>query len=143
MRWYWKCWISAFDFSGRARRREFWFFVLYNTIVSVVFFVLAGVIGSVNLDLALVLTITYIGAVFFPKLSVSVRRLHDLDLSGWWVLVSFVPIIGALGLLLWMVQDGTPGANSHGPDPKEPPGDGPGNGNPPVEPGPKAIIAKL
>lgn len=94
-------------------------------------------------ELGGILNFAYKIAVIFPALSVSVRRLHDTDHSGWWLLIILLPIIGALILLLWMVREGTPGPNKYGPNPKSASVQGLEMESPPNEPGPKATIAKL
>ena len=102
------------DFSGRASRSEFWWFVLFNIIASIVGSILGAMIHpaiSFLVSLGLLL----------PALGVSVRRLHDVGRSGWWLLLSFVPLVGFLVLLYWDVQPGEPGANAWG----EPPLTGP------------------
>ena len=101
------------NFQGRARRREYWFFVLANIIVSAVI----GLIGSI-IKLP-ILTSIYSLAVLVPSLAVAVRRLHDIGKSGLWFLLVFVPLVGAIVLLVFFCQDGEVGTNSYGPNPKE------------------------
>lgn len=101
-------------FSGRARRAEYWYFLLYNALISLGIGIIAATLG----DMLGIVGILYGLAVLIPSLAVSVRRLHDIDKSGWWLLLSFIPLIGGLVLLLFFVQDGTPGPNKFGPDPK-------------------------
>jgi uncharacterized membrane protein YhaH (DUF805 family) len=102
-----------FDFNGRARRAEFWWYILVVLIISVILNVidsivhLNGILGGL-FSLALLL----------PNLGVAVRRLHDINRSGWWLLIAFVPIVGAILLIYWDAQPGTSGANPFGPDPK-------------------------
>ena len=99
-------------FSGRARRSEYWWFLLFIVLVYA---------AAIAADAALGLMVLY-GVAFFalllPNLAVSVRRLHDVGRSGWWLLLTLVPF-GALVLLLWAVQDSAPGPNEHGPSPKQ------------------------
>jgi len=100
-------------FGGRSRRKEYWFFALFNFLIGLalgVVDVFAG-LGFISLVFAL--------AVFLLALAVTIRRLHDTGRSGWWVLFSFVPVIGFLVLLFFMVQDSEAGANRYGPNPKE------------------------
>jgi uncharacterized membrane protein YhaH (DUF805 family) len=100
-------------FSGRARRAEFWMFTLINLIISLV---LAGI------DAALGLTNVFGGiyslAVLLPSLGVSCRRLHDIDRSGWWLLIGLIPLIGWVILIIWYAKDGDPGDNRFGSNPK-------------------------
>jgi uncharacterized membrane protein YhaH (DUF805 family) len=98
------------NFSGRAMRSEYWWYVLFVIIVAVVL----AIIDSVILG-ASVLGSIWSLATLLPSLGVAVRRLHDLDKSGWWLLLGFIPLIGALVLLYWFCQPGTPGDNRFGP----------------------------
>jgi uncharacterized membrane protein YhaH (DUF805 family) len=100
------------NFSGRASRPEFWYWVLFAIIVSVV----AKVIDLVLFPSADVSPInSLVGlALFLPGLGVSVRRLHDIDRTGWWILLVLIPLIGAIILIIWYCQKGTPGPNRFG-----------------------------
>ena len=106
-------------FSGRSRRKEYWYFVLCNVIVSLVLSGLDALLGtfssSANVGL---LSGIYALAIIIPTLAVSVRRLHDIDRTGWWVLIHLVPVIGSIVLLVFAVLDGTPGENRFGSNPK-------------------------
>lgn len=99
-------------FSGRARRSEYWYFVLVNFIIGFVLYLL-GAMAHVTFLYAI-----YVLATFIPSLAVTVRRLHDTGRSGWWWLIAFVPFVGAVVLLVFMVLEGTNGPNQYGPDPK-------------------------
>ena len=107
-------------FSGRSRRKEYWYFVLFNIIVSIVLAGIDALLGTFssasNIGL---LSGIYSLAVLIPTLAVSVRRLHDIDRSGWWILIGLVPLIGAIVLLVFALLEGTPGSNRYGPNPKE------------------------
>ena len=104
-------------FSGRARRKEYWYFVLFNVVVSIVIGALARTIGGENLERTL--NGIWSLAVLIPGLAVVWRRLHDIGKSGaWWFLV-FVPVVGWIILLIWFCQDSQPGENQYGPNPKE------------------------
>lgn len=102
-------------FSGRAQRAEYWYWTLFATIASICLGILDAVIFPTLIwdPLSTVFSI----AVLLPALAVGVRRLHDVDRSGWWVLLWFVPVIGWLVLLYWAVTRGTTGDNRFGPDP--------------------------
>lgn len=113
------------DFQGRARRSEYWLFYLFILIVEVVLISLAGVGGGMSESapgplgaLAFGLLGVFALGIIVPSLAVSVRRMHDTNRSGWWVLISLVPFIGAIWYLVLMVLDGTAGPNRFGPDPK-------------------------
>ena len=97
-------------FSGRARRSEFWWFILFNVIATAIL----GIIGRAVIGNDILADI-YSLAVLIPTLSVSVRRLHDIDRSGWWLFLGLVPLVGGLVLLFWYIKQGTPGTNSFGP----------------------------
>ncbi|HEY5457893.1 MAG TPA: DUF805 domain-containing protein [Sphingomicrobium sp.] len=106
------------DFTGRAPRAEYWWFVL----LYMVGFVVATIIDSVlGLDaMALTygpVTILFALAILVPSLAVGARRLHDTDRSGWWLLIGLIPLIGAIVLLVFFVSEGTRGANQYGDDP--------------------------
>jgi uncharacterized membrane protein YhaH (DUF805 family) len=120
MNWYLQALKKYADFSGRARRREYWFFVLFNIIISVVLSVCDAVMGTYNAAVGIgILTGIYTLAVLIPGIAVSVRRLHDTGRSGWWLLIVLVPLVGALVLLIFMLIDSQPGQNAYGPSPKE------------------------
>src|SRR3954447_25452330 len=106
-------------FSGRSRRKEYWFFVLFVVIVSIVLSMIDSLIGTYDRSTgAGLLSSLFSLAVLIPSIAVSVRRLHDIDRTGWWVLISLVPLVGWIVLLVFYVKDGTPGSNGYGPDPK-------------------------
>ena len=115
MEWYLAVLRKYAVFSGRARRKEFWMFVLVNFIISLGL----GVISIVIKDKNNILGMLYSLAVFLPSLAVSVRRLHDTGRSGWWLLIGFIPIIGWIALLIFYIMDSQPGENKYGPNPKE------------------------
>jgi uncharacterized membrane protein YhaH (DUF805 family) len=96
-------------FEGRAGLKEFWMFTLFNFIIS---FVLSGIDMTIGTFGAL--GFLYSVAVFLPSLAVTVRRLHDTDRSGWWVLVSLIPIVGVIILLILCALEGTEGPNQYG-----------------------------
>ena len=120
MNWYLEVLKKYAVFSGRARRKEYWFFVLFNIIISIVLAVIDGVTGSFRPEAGMgLLGGIYTLAVLIPGIAVSVRRLHDTERSGWWLLIALVPLIGAIVLLVFMVQDSKPGQNQYGANPKE------------------------
>jgi len=99
-------------FSGRAGRKEYWMFVLFNFIFALAAFLL----GLITFGL---LYIVYVVAVFVPTLAVSIRRLHDIGKSGWYYLINLIPIAGPIWFLVLMCTDSQPGDNQYGPNPKE------------------------
>ena len=107
-------------FSGRARRAEFWYFVLFNVIVAFVLALIGGLIGAAIGDgYAGILSGIYGLAVIIPTLALWVRRLHDIDRTGWWVLINLIPLVGPIVLLVFALTPGTPGSNQYGSDPKQ------------------------
>ncbi len=114
MDWYLKVLKNYVGFSGRARRKEYWMFVLFNLIVS------AGlVILEFILDIKSVLTVIYSLAILLPSLAVTFRRLHDTGRSGWWILIGLIPFIGGIVLLVFDCLDSEPNDNQYGPNPKQ------------------------
>ena len=113
MNWYLKCIKESYaDFNGRARRSEYWYFVLFNIIVG---FVLGLIFGMIKLPW---LSYVYSLAVLIPSLAVCVRRLHDIGKSGWFILIGLIPIIGGIWLLILFCKDSQPEANQWGANPK-------------------------
>lgn len=113
MNWYLDVLKKYVEFNGRARRKEYWMFFLVNMIIVFALGVVEAVIGSGG-----VLGSLYSLAIFLPSLAVAVRRLHDTDRSGWWILITLVPIIGFIVFLVFMVQEGQSGQNQYGENPK-------------------------
>jgi uncharacterized membrane protein YhaH (DUF805 family) len=106
-------------FGGRSRRKEYWYFVLFTSIITLALVIVDVVIGTYDPDFGLgLLSGIYSLAILLPSIAVSVRRLHDIDRTGWWFLISFIPFIGTLVLLVFATLDGTPGSNRCGPNPK-------------------------
>lgn len=120
MSWYLEVLKKYAVFGGRARRKEYWYFVLFNIIISIVLTGIDGVTGSFSAQTGMgLLSGIYSLAVLIPCIAVSVRRLHDTDRSGWWLFIVLVPLVGAIVLLVFAVQDSKPGANQFGDNPKE------------------------
>ena len=120
MNWYLKVLKQYAVFSGRARRKEYWFFTLFNVLFSVVLSVVDVATGTANPASGVgLLGGLYALGVFLPSLGVSIRRLHDTDRSGWWLLIVLIPLIGAIVLLVFMLLDGTPARNRFGENPRK------------------------
>ena len=118
MDWYLEVLKQYAVFSGRARRKEYWMFTLFNFIISLMLSIAIGIIGSIiGADLGIISWLYWL-AILLPSIGVGVRRLHDIDRSGWWLLLSFIPILGWIVLLVFHVKDSTPGENEYGPNPK-------------------------
>ena len=112
MDWYLAVLKKYAVFSGRARRKEFWMFVLINFIVAVALGVVDMMLGTVFLGFI------YALATIIPSLAVGARRLHDIGRTGWWQLIGLVPLIGLIVLIVFFVTDSNPGDNQYGPNPK-------------------------
>lgn len=121
MKWYLKVLRQYADFTGRARRTEFWMYALFNMIFAIGAAVLDNILGlTFNEQIPYGFIYMLYGlAVFIPGLAVSVRRLHDVGKSGWFYFIALIPIIGAIWLLILFVTEGTPGSNEYGVNPKE------------------------
>lgn len=120
MNWYLAVLKKYAVFSGRARRKEYWMFYLFNIIVSIVLGLVAGFMAADSDEAGaadLILWI-YTLAILLPAMGVTIRRLHDTGRSGWWLLIGLVPIVGAIVLLVFTVLKGQVGDNEYGPDPK-------------------------
>ena len=113
MNWYLSVLKKYAVFTGRARRQEYWMFLLFNIIIMVVLAVIEVVIGTWG-----ILGMVYALAVLLPSIGVTIRRLHDTDRTGWWILIALVPAIGAIVLLIFMLLDGQASDNQYGPNPK-------------------------
>lgn len=105
------CFSKYATFAGRAARSEYWYWVLFTVIATLIF----GVIElSVSVEGGQALAAIFDIATFIPSIAVAARRLHDTDRSGWWQLLLFIPVIGWILLLIWLVQRGTPDSNRFG-----------------------------
>lgn len=111
--WYLKCVKQHYaDFAGRARRTEYWMFVLANTLVTIALFIIFNLV-----HLPFVASL-YSLALLIPGLAVGARRLHDTGKSAWWLLIGVVPVIGTIVLIIFFATEGTGGSNEYGVDPK-------------------------
>lgn len=112
------------NFQGRARRAEYWYYALFNIILLVPLYII-GISGTLNESYGLsafgfgLYGIIALGTLI-PSLAVAVRRLHDINKSGWYYLVGIIPIVGGIILLVWFFTDGDRNANEYGEDPKNP-----------------------
>ena len=119
MNWYLAVLKKYVVFEGRAHRSEFWFFCLINVIISIIFGVIDGATGTFDAEYGMgLLGLIYALAVFLPGLAVTMRRLHDTDRSGWWILIALVPCAGLIVLLVFLTMDSSNGDNRFGPNPK-------------------------
>jgi uncharacterized membrane protein YhaH (DUF805 family) len=119
MQWYAKVLRQYADFTGRARRTEFWMFTFVSAIIGIVL----SLVDEVVFVGPGVSTTGWLGtiyglAVLLPTLAVGARRLHDTGRSGWWLLLAIIPLIGAIVLIVFFALEGQRTTNSYGPDPK-------------------------
>ncbi|MFH6961199.1 DUF805 domain-containing protein [Flavobacterium plurextorum] len=119
--WYKKVVFENYaNFSGRARRSEYWYYTLATIIVSIILSTLDNFAGlTFGLADSGILSSIYSLLVFLPGLGVLVRRLHDVGKSGWFFLIVLLPIAGVIWLLIVLCTEGNSGANAYGPDPKD------------------------
>ncbi len=121
MNWFLQALQRYAEFGGRSRRSEFWYFILFSTIISLILSFLDEAIGFTFDDTGFfgALSSIYSLAILIPSIAVGVRRLHDTGRTGWWYLLLLVPFIGIIVLIIFWVQDGEPGTNKWGRNPKE------------------------
>ena len=113
MKWFEKALKQYTDFNGRARRTEYWMYTLFYGIFSCVAVILDYLFSTS------IFTVSYALGLLLPTIAVGVRRLHDIDKSGWMMLVGLIPLVGWIWLLNLFIKEGTPGSNEYGINPKE------------------------
>ena len=113
MEWYIRVLENYADFEGRAHRTEYWMFILINTFVGIGINLLEWTLATGG-----IIGLLYTLAVLIPSVAVSVRRLHDIGRSGWWLLISLIPLLGVIVILVFHCLESEPGDNDYGPDPK-------------------------
>ncbi|MDO4697902.1 MAG: DUF805 domain-containing protein [Pasteurellaceae bacterium] len=121
MNWYFEVLKKYATFTGRARRKEYWFFTLFNTIIVFLLAILDDTVGTFG-----AISLIYMLATFLPNLAVAIRRLHDTGRSGWWILICLLPVIGFIIFIIFMCMDSQTGnqldsqtgSNKYGPNPK-------------------------
>ncbi len=119
MKWYLTALKKYAVFSGRAQRKEYWMFCLFNIIFVILTIFLDNLFGTAIDGIGYGLFyFLYSLAVLIPSISVSVRRLHDVGKSGWFLLLALIPLIGAIWILILFCTAGSPGANKYGMNPK-------------------------
>lgn len=110
------CFSKYVDFSGRAQRSEFWWWILFTWLASLILGTLEnGIVGATG-GVPIMNTLFSL-ATFLPSLAVGIRRLHDINRSGWWWLIFLVPLVGWIILIVWFAQRGDAGSNDYGDDP--------------------------
>lgn len=121
--WYGLVWKRAMDFGGRSRRKEYWWFSLINLIVIFVMMMIDATIMGQTAGGIGIFYLLYVLFSFVPSLSLTIRRLHDVGKSGWWILIGLIPLLGILIFFLFAIRDSEPFTNRYGPNPKDPIGD--------------------
>ena len=119
MNWYLDAWKNYANFQGRARRKAYWMFVLFNLIALLVLGLIESAVGLSGQNGYGILTGLYTLAMILPLIALAVRRLHDTGRSGWWILIGLVPLVGPIVLIVFYVTDSQAGTNEYGPNPKE------------------------
>lgn len=120
MNWYVKCLRQYTDFTGRARRKEYWMYTLFNVIFVALLAGIDYLLGWFSIEYRIgVLSGIYSLAVLLPGLAVCVRRLHDIGKSGWYYLLGLIPIVGPIILLVYYCTEGDRFENAWGEDPKK------------------------
>ncbi|OCG18375.1 MULTISPECIES: DUF805 domain-containing protein [unclassified Gilliamella] len=118
MNWFIDCITKNYaNFNGRARRKEYWMFILFDFLFNIIADLIFGNFGEIGDSPIRIIHIIWL-AMLLPYLSVTVRRLHDTDRSGWWLLIGFIPLIGSIILFIFMCQDSTRSLNQYGENPK-------------------------
>ncbi|PCI06331.1 MAG: hypothetical protein COB81_00850 [Flavobacteriaceae bacterium] len=123
MDWYFKVLRQYSDFDGRARRSEYWMFNLFNVIaIGVLMVITAGFYAlfesEIIIEIAMGLGVLYGLFIFVPSIAVTVRRLHDVGKSGWFLLIRLIPYIGGIWIFVLTVTDSDHGTNKYGENPK-------------------------
>lgn len=118
MEWFLKV-VKSFSFEGRARRKEYWMFVLVAVVIALVLGFIDGMLGTYSLSTGIgLLGGIFSIAILIQSIAVGVRRLHDTGRSGWWLLIAFIPFVGPIIVLVLMALEGKQGDNQYGSDPK-------------------------
>lgn len=118
MEWFLKV-VKSFSFEGRARRKEYWMFVLVAVVIALVLGFIDGMLGTYSLSTGIGLMGGIFSiAILIQSIAVGVRRLHDTGRSGWWLLIAFIPFVGPIIVLVLMALEGKQDDNQYGPDPK-------------------------
>lgn len=119
MEWFIKV-VKSFSFSGRARRKEYWMFVLIAVLIAIFLALADGITGTYSSELGFgLLGGLFLLAILIQSIAVGVRRLHDTGRSGWWLLLNLIPLVGPIIVLVLMALDGQSGDNAYGPNPKQ------------------------
>lgn len=122
MKWYLKVVRDNYaNFKGRARREEYWMFVLFNCLFIIGVAMISGTLATLtDTEAFFGLYVIYLLGIIIPSIAVVVRRLHDVNKSGWFYFIALIPLIGSIWLLVLLLTEGDKGPNQYGPNPKNP-----------------------
>ncbi|WP_139957594.1 DUF805 domain-containing protein [Flavicella sediminum] len=124
MNWYLLAFKNYATFNGRARRKEYWMYALFQILILLAFSTFMGILDLPEESIFSTLLSSLLGLYFLgsivPTISLAVRRMHDIDKTGSHVLIYFIPFIGSIWFLILTIKEGTVGKNKYGPDPKKP-----------------------
>lgn len=119
MNWFQLALKKYAQFHGRSRRKEFWYFVLFNILINIVLTIVDMTVGTYYDTYGIgILSGLFALFILIPGIAVSIRRLHDTGRSGWWLLLGLIPLIGGIVLIVFYAKDSEPGTNQYGPNPK-------------------------
>ncbi len=121
-------------FTGRDSRAQFWYFVLFNIVISIILSIVEGMLGLRSRGGSGILSGLYNLALVIPSIAATTRRLHDTNRSGWWWLIGLIPIVGWIVLIVLLVGDSTPGDNQYGSNPNTSPAVPVAAATPPTQP---------
>jgi len=119
MEWYISVIKKYAVFEGRARRKEYWMFFLFNFIFSIAASILDRIFHTISAQGTGLISSLYSLFVLLPSIGVAIRRLHDIGKSGWYIFINLIPIIGWIWFIILLAADSDPDANMYGPNPKE------------------------
>ena len=118
MEWFFAAFKRTFEIRGRSRRKEYWLYSLFSIVITLLLLVIDSVFGLFIDDETGVLSTLFLIGTFITSLTVTIRRLHDIGRSGWWILLNFIPFIGTIVIFVFTVLDSEPGSNKYGENPK-------------------------
>ncbi|WBL21495.1 DUF805 domain-containing protein [Zunongwangia sp. HRR-M8] len=120
MKWYLKAFRQYSDFNGRARRKEYFMFGLFNALFTILCIAVSSALSAwLETPAFISIYVLYMLATLVPSIAVSVRRLHDIGKSGWMLLVNFIPLVGPIWMLILLITDSDPENNEYGANPKQ------------------------